>query len=61
MNMPNLVHADQLSGNWPKTKTDSGWVVARPLPMYSLTNRLRLALGVFAGKYDALVWPNANH
>jgi len=33
------------------------WVPARPLGMYSLRNRLKLALMVFTGKADVVIWP----
>ena len=33
-------------------------VPARPEGYYSLWNRLKLAWGVFTGKFDALQWPN---
>lgn len=32
------------------------WKPARPLSLPSLLKRLRLALNVFVGKYDALEW-----
>lgn len=40
-----------------KTKTKDGWVPVRPLGLASVTNRVRLAWGVFTGRYDALQWP----
>jgi hypothetical protein len=36
------------------------WEPARPYGLYSISNRLRLALMVFTGKADALRWPFQN-
>lgn len=36
------------------------WAPARPLGLYSLRNRMRLAWEVFMGRADALVWPGQN-
>ena len=36
---------------------DGEYVPARPLGMDTLRERLRLAWGVFRGRYDALQWP----
>jgi len=33
------------------------WVPARRLGMYGLRNRLKLALMVFTGKADVVIWP----
>ena len=33
------------------------WVPARPLGLFSLRNRFKLAWAVFTGKYDAVKWP----
>lgn len=33
------------------------WVPARYMGDYRLLTRLKLALGVFTGKYDAVKWP----
>jgi len=33
------------------------WVPARHLGMYGLRNRLKLALMVFTGKADVVIWP----
>lgn len=38
-------------------KINNKWVPARPLGLYSLRNRLKLAWMVFTGKADALTWP----
>ena len=47
-----------VNGNGPMTEISSGkWVPARSLGFYSLPRRLKLAWGVFIGKYDALKWP----
>ena len=43
----------------PKAQTAAGvWVPARPLGFFSLRNRIKLAWGVFVGRYDAVKWPN---
>lgn len=33
------------------------WVPARPIGLFSLQERIRIAFMVFTGKADALVWP----
>jgi len=33
------------------------WVPARYMGMYGVRNRLKLAIMVFAGKADVVVWP----
>ncbi len=57
---PNLILADHLRNHpedWPEAGLPDGrWVAARPLSMGSLLTRLKLAWGVFTGKYDALRW-----
>lgn len=35
---------------------DGRWVPARPLHFASLWRRIKLAVGVFTGKYDVLDW-----
>ena len=40
----------------PQCGISNVWVPVRPLGLYSLWNRLKLAIGVFIGKYDALKW-----
>ena len=58
---PALYNLNQLraaiTGKAPATQIGKKWVPARPLGLFSLRNRLRLAWGVFTGKYDALQWP----
>jgi hypothetical protein len=39
------------------TLIDNVWVPARPIGYFILKYRLKLAIGVFLGKYDALKWP----
>lgn len=61
MKMPQLIKADFLRQEWPSTTADAGnggqfWVLARPLAVGNLLTRLKLAIGVFTGKYDALKW-----
>ena len=57
-----LSSMDMLRNNWPLiefTLPLSGikyWALARPEGYYSLGNRIKLAYGVFTGKYDALKW-----
>lgn len=59
---PNLWKAEELSvfvEKGPKTQTAAGfWVPARPLGLFSLRKRIRIAWGVFVGRYDAVVWPD---
>ena len=40
-----------------QTEIDGQWVPARPYGLFSLKNRVKLAWGVFTGKYDAVTWP----
>ena len=63
MNHPTLVHVASLTDlNEPKEaillKTAHGdrWVPARPMGLSTFRNRVRLALMVFTGKADALLW-----
>ena len=34
-----------------------GWIPARYMGMYGIKNRLRIAVLVFTGKADAVIWP----
>lgn len=45
------------SANDAQADTAQGWVPARPLGYPSFRNRVRLAWGVFTGRYDAFKWP----
>jgi hypothetical protein len=36
---------------------DGEWVPARPYGLFSVASRLRLAFGVFTGRWDAFEWP----
>ncbi len=36
---------------------DGLWVPARPLGFFSIRGRIKLAWGVFVGRYDAVKWP----
>lgn len=40
-----------------ETEINGKWVPARPMGLFSLTNRIRLAWSVFTGKNDVLSWP----
>jgi len=65
---PQLITADSLAKNdWEQTevyteklsKADTKgryWVLARPYSIGGIPKRIRLAWGVFTGKYDALKW-----
>jgi hypothetical protein len=57
---PNLWRVRELSAfveKGPKAQTGAGfWVPARPLGVFSLRKRIRLAWRVFVGRYDALEW-----
>ena len=54
---PSLFWAFELK-NWPvQASSKSGLqYMARPLGLDTIPNRLRLAWGVFTGKYDAVQW-----
>jgi hypothetical protein len=54
---PNLIHVDsikELGEN--STCIDGNWFPTRPLGLDTIPNRIRLAIGVLSGKYDALKW-----
>lgn len=65
-NAPNLWRLEDLPG-MPKVSNtiptinqaliENKWTPARPLGYYSIWNRLHLAIMVFTGKADALIWP----
>lgn len=63
---PELYHADQL-GFGPTTTIDKHphniHVLVRPLSMsgINMLQRLRMAWGVFTGKYDAVRWIEPNN
>ena len=61
MKTPMIYGATQLN-NWPTTVVPHDQVpyMARPMGWQGsfVIHRLRLAWGVFTGKYDALRWPN---
>lgn len=52
-----LIGADELK-SWPASAevARGRWALARPLGMGGFWHRLRLAWGVFTGRYDALRW-----
>lgn len=41
----------------PKAQINGKWVPARPFGLFSIWSRLKLAFGVFTGRYDAFQWP----
>jgi len=43
--------------NDSQTEINGKWVPARPIGLYSLRERFRIAFMVFTGKADALTWP----
>jgi len=62
MTIPSLIDCEHLrvEGNFPRTFINKRWITARPLPFYGrvggIEQRIKLAWGVFIGKYDALKW-----
>ena len=56
---PNLYTIDDIVVHYGDHSTliDNVWVPARPMGYFTLKYRLKLAIGVFIGKYDALEWP----
>lgn len=61
MKEPGLFNPDSFDGTKGRTKrqlNNGSWVLARSerLESFSFKWRLKLALGVFTGKYDALYW-----
>lgn len=57
MKMPQVILADDLK-DWDVESSLDGSVctLSRPLALFSILVRFRLAIGVFTGKYDALKW-----
>ena len=60
---PQLIRVEELtkwdafsSVPYPDNPKQKMWVKARPIGYFSLFSRLRLAWGVFTGKWDALEW-----
>lgn len=49
---------DDVNRGEVQTEIWGQWVPARPMGLDSLRERLRLAWGVFVGRYDAVQWPN---
>lgn len=58
-NAPTLYTIESLYATTKDSQTEINgkWVPARPLGLFSLTNRIRLAWSVFTGKNDVLSWP----
>lgn len=60
MSVPQIIHADQLTKDWPRVEivdaAGRGWMLVRPYALGNVITRVRLAWGVFTGKYDALMW-----
>lgn len=62
---PNLINAYDLghNGEWPTRvvrRLPTGkdvYMPARPVGYQSILSAMKLAWGVFRGRYDALVWP----
>ena len=58
---PNLWNLNQLKSELDQAENlmeyNGTWVPARPLGLFSITNRFRLAWLVFTGKCDAVKWP----
>lgn len=48
-----------VASGWASYESSDGktWQPLRPLGFFGLLNRLKLAWGVFVGKYDAVQWP----
>lgn len=69
MKAPSLTTVDELVYGYPgtlpgtrrpaitHTSINSKWVLSRPLGLYGIRHRLRLAWMVFTGQADAFVWP----
>lgn len=57
MKMPGILRLSRLvRSDWPRQQVKGGWVMARPLPFYSVWNRLRATWLVFTGQADAFLW-----
>jgi hypothetical protein len=53
---PSLITINNFRKDAPRALINNKWVFSRPLGFYGLRSRLRLACGVFTGKYDAFKW-----
>lgn len=59
MQAPNLIKAKNVARSFREVQVQYGdeWLPARPhYPFLALGRRIRLAWGVFTGRYDALDW-----
>lgn len=58
MKSPSLINADTLATGCKSQKeiVPGRWVLARPLSVGGIWTRIKLAFGVFVGRYDALEW-----
>lgn len=56
MKMPGVILQSTLEKRDYLSSAGGKWVCARPLPYYSLRNRLRATWLVFTGQADALIW-----
>lgn len=56
MKMPGIIFQSDMERRDCLCEVDGKWVCARPLPFYSIGNRLKAAWLVFTGQADALIW-----
>lgn len=58
MKMPGILWQSNFeSRGEPQAQIEGGcWVRARPLPFYSIRNRLKATWLVFTGQADAFIW-----
>lgn len=56
MKMPGIITHSGLLKSKVQCEVKGGWVHARPLPFYSIGNRLRATWLVFTGQADAFIW-----
>lgn len=56
---PNLYAVDDIVAHYNQNIAliDNDWVPCRPIGYFNVKYRLKLAIKVFMGEYDALKWP----
>lgn len=54
---PSLVRLRDVTRVDALVQSPGGWLPARPMGLFSLKSRVKLAWMVFTGRADAYVWP----
>ena len=56
MKMPGILFQSNMESKTVMCEVKGRWVRARPLPFYSIGNRLKATWLVFTGQADAFIW-----